>query len=152
MLCTEIEINLKDYASDISDKHHDILWCLATEFSKHIPRSSLTFEKVSSLLAEYLLKGKCLIIFDALDEIPIQASRNKVRDEISTFCDIYYLNRFIISTREVGYLRNRFDRDFIHIRINEFNMSQIKQYSENWLKINHEEKILESFGTGLSWS
>lgn len=141
----KLKINLKDYASDISDKHHDILWCLATEFSKHVPRNEVTPEKIPSLLSEYLLKGKCLVIFDALDEIPIQASRNKVRDEISTFCDIYYSNRFIISSREVGYLRNRFDKDFVHIRINEFNMSQIKQYSENWLKINHEEKEFEEF-------
>jgi len=141
----KLKINLKDYASDISDKHHDILWCLATEFSKHIPRNKLTFENVSALLAEYLLKGKCLVIFDALDEIPVQASRNKVRDEISTFCDVYYSNRFIISTREVGYLRNRFDKDFVHIRINEFNMSQIKQYSKNWLKINHEGKEFDKF-------
>lgn len=141
----KLKINLKDYASDISDKHHDILWCLTAEFSKHIPRNELTSEDVSTLLAEYLQKGKCLVIFDALDEIPVQASRDKVRDEISTFCDVYYSNRFIISTREVGYLRNRFDKDFVHIRINEFNMSQIKQYSENWLKINHEGKDFEDF-------
>lgn len=141
----KLKIDLKDYASDISDKHHGILWCLATEFSKRIPANKLAFEEVSTLLAEYLVSGKCLVIFDALDEIPVQASRNKVRDEISTFCDVYYSNRFIISTREVGYLRNCFDKDFIHIWIKEFEMKQIKQYSENWLKVNHEDQKFEDF-------
>lgn len=141
----KLKINLKDYAGDISEKHHDILWCLATEFSKRIPRNKLTFDAVSSLLDQYLSKGRCLVIFDALDEIPVQANRSKVRDEIAAFCDIYYCNRFIISTREVGYLRNRFEKDFVHIRINEFDMPQIKQYSRNWLKVNHEDQEFEEF-------
>lgn len=141
----KLKIDLKDYASDISDKHHKILWCLTTEFSKRIPGNKLAFEKASALLARYLAQGKCLVVFDGLDEIPIQTSRNKVRDEISTFCEVYYLNRFIISTREVGYLRNCFDRDFIHIRIEEFEMKQIKQYSENWLKVNHQGQKFEEF-------
>jgi len=79
--------------------------------------------------------GKCLVILDALDEIPTLAIRNKVRDEIAIFCGLYYLNRFIISTREAGYLRNRFDETFLHIKINQFSDYQIRKYSENWFKL-----------------
>lgn len=90
-------------------------------------------------------KGNCLIILDALDEIPTQSVRNKVRDEIGRFCDIYYLNRFIITTREAGYLRNRFDETFLHIRINQFTNQQIKQYSRNWFKSNYTTKNFDEF-------
>lgn len=141
----KLKINLKDYAGDISDKHRDILWCLSTEFFKHIPRDKLTFDDIYRLLAEYLQSGKCLVIFDALDEIPVQEKRNKVRDEISTFCELYYLNRFIISSREVGYLKNRFNRDFIHIRINEFNMDQVRRYSKNWIYLNNKNIDFNQF-------
>lgn len=147
----KLKINLKDYAGDISDRHRDILWCLATEFSKHIPRNKLTFEDISCLLDEYLQNGKCLVIFDALDEIPVQGMRNVVRNAISIFCEVYYLNRFIISSREVGYLKNRFDRDFIHIRINEFNMDQVKQYSRNWLSLNYQDIDFDQFWEKFSF-
>lgn len=147
----KLKINLKDYAGDIFDRHRDILWCLATEFSKHIPRNKLTFEDISCLLDEYLQNGKCLVIFDALDEIPVQGMRNEVRNTISIFCDMYYLNRFIISSREVGYLKNRFDRDFIHIRINEFDMNQIKQYAKNWLSLNYEDIDFDQFWEKFSF-
>lgn len=78
------------------------------------------------MLSDYLDNGKCLVILDALDEIPTLAIRNKVRDEIAIFCGLYYLNRFIISTREAGYLRNRFDETFLHIKINQFSDYQIR--------------------------
>lgn len=128
----KIKLDLKEWAEDVEQGKRDILGCIAAEFYKKIKRKNLTFEDAESLLAGFLEKGRCLVIFDALDEIPTQAVRNKVRDEIAAFCELYYLNRFIISTREVGYLRNRFDDSFLHIRINEFDDDQVKQYSRNW--------------------
>ena len=80
-----------------------------------------------------------MVILDALDEIPTQALRNVVRNEIETFTSVYYLNRFIISTREAGYLKNRFDDTFLHIRINKFDFEQIEKYSKNWYMSNYED-------------
>lgn len=142
----KIKINLKECAEDIEHQRKDILDCITTEFYKKIKRTKLTLEAAGGLLAGFLEKGKCLLIFDALDEIPAQATRNKVRDEIASFCDLYYLNRFIISTREVGYLRNRFDDSFLHIRINEFHEEQVKQYSRNWYAANYGETPVQSEG------
>lgn len=141
----KLKINLREYAADISERHNDIIWCLATEFSKHTAQRRLSFDNIRSMLKDILIKGKCLVIFDALDEIPTQESRNRVRDEISNFCELYYLNRFIISSREVGYLKNRFDSEFVHIRINEFNMEQIEKYSSNWFKTNHKDADFSEF-------
>lgn len=141
----KIKIDLKEYARDIGEEKRDLLWCLASEFYKKIKRTKVDFSGAEKLIADYLDKGNCLIILDALDEIPTQSVRNKVRDEIGRFCDIYYLNRFIITTREAGYLRNRFDETFLHIRINQFTNQQIKQYSRNWFKSNYTTKNFDEF-------
>ena len=135
----KLKIDLKEYAKDIGEKKRSLLWCITNEFSKRIRQTNLSFEDLQSIVASNLNKGKCLVILDALDEIPTQPIRNKVRDEIANFSAIYYLNRFVISTREVGYLRNRFNDTFLHIRINQFNSSQIKKYSRNWYLSYYEE-------------
>ena len=128
----KIKLDLKEYAEEVGYQKKNILWCIAMEFSRRTKHTGLSSEEIQAVLSDYLNKGKCLVIFDALDEIPDLAARNKVRDEIAIFCDIYYLNRFIISSREAGYLKNRFDDTFLHVKINSFNMEQIRQYSKNW--------------------
>lgn len=135
----KLKIDLKEYAEEIGEKKKGVLWCIANEFSKRIKYSGQTFEELQAIVAEKLNTGSCLVILDALDEIPTQALRNTVRNEIETFTSLYYLNRFIISTREAGYLKNRFDETFLHIRINKFNSQQIEKYSKNWYLSNYED-------------
>ncbi|MBE7065134.1 MAG: hypothetical protein E7384_04905 [Ruminococcaceae bacterium] len=135
----KLKIDLKEYAEEIGEKKKGILWCIANEFVKRIKYSGQTIEEIQVIVAEKLNSGSCLIMLDALDEIPTLALRNTVRREIETFTSVYYLNRFIISTREAGYLKNRFDETFLHIRINQFDSEQIKQYSKNWYLSYYED-------------
>jgi len=135
----KIKIDLKEYAEEIGEKKKGILWCIANEFSKRIKYSGQTMEEFQAIIAEKLTEGSCLVILDALDEIPTPALRNTARKEIETFTSVYYLNRFVISTREAGYLKNRFDDTFLHIRINKFNSEQIKKYSKNWYLSNYDD-------------
>lgn len=141
----KIKIDLKEYAHDIGEDKKDLLWCITSEFRKKIRRAKMSFDDTEKLLTSYLEDGKCLVILDALDEIPTQKIRNRVRDEIGSFCEIYYLNRFIISTREAGYLKNRFDDSFLHIKINDFDDKQIGKYSENWFCSYYERKKFKEF-------
>lgn len=141
----KIKIDLKEYAHDIGEEKKDLLWCITSEFRKKIKRAKMSFNDTEKLLTTYLEDGKCLIILDALDEIPTQKIRNKVRDEIGSFCEIFYLNRFIISTREAGYLKNRFNDSFLHIKINDFDNKQIQQYSKNWYCSYYEQKDFIEF-------
>jgi hypothetical protein len=141
----KIKIDLKEYAKDIYEDKKDILWCLSTDFSKRVKRGNLNFNDIERLLGKYLDEGKCLVIFDALDEIPTQSVRNKVRDEIAMFSELYFTNRYIISTREVGYLKNRFDDSFLHIKINNFDDVQIKKYGGNWFSVNNNKACFDEF-------
>lgn len=141
----KIKIDLKEYAKEIGENKKDLLWCIATEFSRKIKRTKLSFSEIETILSEFLDNGRCLIILDALDEIPTQPVRDKVRNVIADFCEIYYLNKFIISSREVGYLRNSFDDSFLHIKINDFGDAQIKKYSQNWFCSNYFKKDFKDF-------
>ncbi len=141
----KIKIDLKEYANDIWSEKKDILWCITTDFFKKTRRQNYTFDELGNLLSDLLSKGQCLIIFDALDEISKQSVRNKVRDAIHNFSELYFLNRFIISSREAGYLRNQFDGSFLHFKINDFDDKQIKQYSHNWFSTNYIDNDFNEF-------
>lgn len=142
----KIKIDLKAYAEEISSSKKDILSCIANQFYKKTKRSvDLDADTIEILLSRLLEEGRCLIIFDALDEIPKQAERNTVRTEIANFCDLYYLNRFVITTREVGYLKNKFDNSFVHLKIDKFSIKQIEEYSKNWFEYYHSNEKYSDF-------
>ena len=146
----KIKIDLKEYANDIWNDKKDILWCIATDFFKKTKRQNCSFQELETLLSDLLSKGHCLIIFDALDEISKQSVRNKVRDTIHNFSELYFLNRFIISSREAGYLRNQFDGTFLHLKINDFDDEQIKQYAHNWFSSNYQDNDFSDFWKGFT--
>jgi len=142
-----IKINLKDYSGQFESGKH-VFDFLADEVRKKTPRSKQN--NIDTTISEYLDSGSALIIFDALDEITSESVREKARQEISHFVDMYYLNKFIITTREVGYLQHRFDESFLHIRICPFNPEQIKQYANAWYTlINLEVAKKRGFKTKL---
>ena len=132
----KLKINLKDHANAIIKKDLEVLDCLCQEFERRIPHLQLKSYDVKASLSRHLDEGNCLIIFDALDEVDSQFARDRVRDEIANFCNVYFLNRFIITSREVGYLKNKFDDSFLHLRIGLFSENQIKNYVFKWFKLN----------------
>lgn len=136
-----IRINLKDYVSQI-ENNKAILDCLSDEVAKRMTFSKSS--KVKPTIAEYLENGNALVIFDALDEIPSEALREKTRCEISRFTEVYYLSKYIITSREIGYLRNKFEDDFLHIRICPFNNEQIKKYAKLWYTLRQSVDLGEA--------
>lgn len=56
----KIKIDLKEYAKEIGENKKDLLWCIATEFSKKIKRTKMRFSEIEKVLAEFLNQGKCL--------------------------------------------------------------------------------------------
>lgn len=116
-----------------------ILESLCTELESAIDRSSLTDIDLSEAISKKLYNGNCLIIFDGLDEISSEAIRNDVRCKIQEFCLVYPANKYIITSREVGYLSNKFNNSFTHLRILNFDDDQIKEYVTIWNEINNKD-------------
>lgn len=148
----KIKIDLKDYAKSISENREDLLTCLAKEVSLKIKNYKSDIDALKIKIGSYLDSGKCLIVFDALDEITTQKAREDVRESISSLCNLYPLSKYIVTSREVGYLSNDFDDDFLHYRICEFSDNQIEKYINNWLDINRQssrEEFITNFNLAV---
>jgi hypothetical protein len=84
-----------------------------------------------------LEKGKLLILFDGLDEVP-SANLNNVIEIIQDFVDQYSQNRYIASCRIAAYQYN-FQR-FTDVVIADFNDKQIQQFIHNWFQSKKDQE------------
>ena len=142
----KVKLNLKDIVKKI-DNNFDIERCICDEMRKRVV-NKFNNELIEKVVIDYLCAGKCLILFDALDEIDVLSKRIDIRVEINNFCNKYILNKFIITSREVGYLKNQFDNTFLHLRISPFDDHQIREYCGRWFKFQHikiNEKINKKY-------
>ncbi len=57
----------------------------------------------SNLIKRQLSRGKVLLLFDGLDEIPDASLRLQIVRQVEMFTQAYPLNRFLITSRIVGY-------------------------------------------------
>lgn len=84
----------------------------------------------------YLITGRCLVLFDGMDEVGSLVQRKEMRDLIQGFIDEYPYNHFMISSRIVGYEKAAFtDDQFTHYRLLEFDENEITLFTNNWYKI-----------------
>jgi hypothetical protein len=87
------------------------------------------FPEAQQFTEKALEKGKLLVIFDGLDEVPTR-NLNAVVGQIQDFVDRYDNNRFIASCRTAAY-RSSFQR-FQDVEIADFSHEQIEQFISNW--------------------
>lgn len=73
---------------------------------------------------------KCLVIIDGLDEVPDVILRARVATQIEQFVSSYWENRFVITSRIVGYKRNQLTGNFAHFTLTELRKEQIIGYLE----------------------
>jgi NACHT domain len=120
--CIPVFIELKRFtSSDI-----DIEKIIAEEFS------ICGFPVPDNFTKEALESGNLLILFDGLDETPIN-NLNKVIEQIQNFVDKYHKNRFIASCRTARYRTSNFRR-FSDVAIADFDDKQIQQFIYNWFQ------------------
>jgi len=89
------------------------------------------FPNPEKVLKSTLERGKLLILFDGLDEVPSANLSNAIQ-AIEDFVDRYHKNRYIVSCRIAAYQHNF--RRFTDVVIAEFNDRQIQQFIRNWFQ------------------
>lgn len=95
---------------------------------------------------KYMLEqGKCLVLFDGLDEVGQEANQDTTIRQIKEFTDTYYSNQYIISCRLVAY--NYWFDKFTDVEIADFNDEQIQRFIDNWFR--GEPKTAEGCWKGL---
>ncbi len=84
------------------------------------------------LFAWALKCKKCLVIIDGLDEVPDQIMRMRVASKIEQFVCDYSENRFIVTSRIIGYRSNQLTLDFAHCVLVDLEKDQIIEFLKNW--------------------
>ena len=102
----------------------------------HIEHTLETFYQCPSppgLVAQLLLTGRAIVVFDGLDELLDTSRRVDVTARVERFCTEYPLTRVLVTSRLVGYDQARLDdRQFTQYRIARFADAQVGDYVRNW--------------------
>ena len=89
---------------------------------------------------EYLMRsGRILVVFDGLDELLDTSYRQKISEDVESFCRLYPGSPVLVTSREVGYEQAPLDdRDFDTLRIAPFEDSQVQEYVTKWFSVDTE--------------
>lgn len=80
-----------------------------------------------------LTRRKMIVLFDGLDEVASLDDRSRLVEEIENFAQHYPGNRFLVTSRPVGYKYVSFSAPlFSQAEIKPFNDEQIYQFLEHW--------------------
>lgn len=93
---------------------------------ENYPQVSITF------ILRQLEQGRVFLLFDGLDEIPDASLRNQVVNQIEVFTQAFPKNRFIITSRIVGYIEAPLPPGYQPYTIAPFNEKQIKLFTQKW--------------------
>ena len=82
-----------------------------------------------------LENGECCVCFDGLDELGAAGLRREITLAVSAMANRYARNRFIVTSRLVGYEEAPLDRnDFAHHTVQPLSDEDIKLFVEKWYK------------------
>ncbi|MCP4658191.1 MAG: NACHT domain-containing protein, partial [bacterium] len=85
-----------------------------------------------SCLREAIEAGQCLVILDGLDEITVPQLRIAVTARIESLVHAWGGNRFLVTSRIVGYERSPLTRDFQHATLCELTIADRERFVELW--------------------
>ncbi|MDJ0660872.1 MAG: NACHT domain-containing protein [Crocosphaera sp.] len=133
---TPFLVILRDYASQ---KQQDP--CSILEFINDNIKANYQITTFPNDAVEYLLlNGRAVIIFDGLDELTNTSDRQKIRDDVEDFANLYPSVPILVTSREVGYKEAPLNEErFNTFNLGSFNEKQVKDYAEKWFKVTTEE-------------
>lgn len=127
-----IFVSLKSFATDAQrQKQFNLLdYIYRQEFCSWGEKD---FKVVETILDE----GRALVLLDGLDEV-IGVDQEAVIGEVSSFCDRFHKNRFLISCRTQN--RHRLE-GFEDVEIDDFKPDQVLRFIQHWFKVvTHNEE------------
>ncbi len=133
-----ILIRVSDYAKAMSKPENDSL-PLEKFFMEYFEAEYPNSPKLPNRLLQELQDGHCLLLLDGLDEVANDELRRQITENIFTFIAAHsserivdrYYNRFIITSRIVGY-ESSFFANYAHYTLQDLGDEQIKQFLTQW--------------------
>jgi len=123
-----ILVVLRDYGAEKKDCKCSIL-----QFIETMVNSEYQIKPPNGAFEYLLLNGRAIVIFDGLDELIETRYRQKISDDIESFCNLYPSVPVLVTSREVGYRQAPLDKKtFDQFQLAPFNEEQVKEYVTNW--------------------
>ncbi len=84
---------------------------------------------------QQLADGNCLILIDGLDEVPAVENRRAIAAWIEELAAVYSRNRYIVTSRIMGYEQARLGAGFAHYYVSDFDHDDIQSFTNNWYRV-----------------
>ena len=92
--------------------------------------------------------GRAVVVFDGLDEVTDRNRRAEMVKRIHAFTSRFPAVSILVTTREVGYEHSPLSRTvFNHVRLSEFTLGQVRDYSARWFTLVGKPELAEPFLT-----
>ena len=95
------------------------------------------------LFQDRLARGVCVVLLDGLDEVAETYQRGQVVREIESFVARYPDNRYVVTSRIVGYEHARLDAQFRHFTLAELPPETISDFVARWYDAIESEPTAE---------
>jgi hypothetical protein len=90
-----------------------------------------------------LVSGECCVCLDGLDELGAAGVRREITAAVSALANRYSRNRFIITSRIVGYEEAPLSREeFAHHTVQPLGDEDIKSFVEKWYRAREKDAVL----------
>jgi formylglycine-generating enzyme required for sulfatase activity len=127
-----IRVDLREFAQGIPGDAKtgtcELIW-------QHVAQQLDTqnLQGLAPLLKEKLCEGKCLVLFDGLDEVSETDKRRLVREAVNDFADTYTESRFIVTCRVLSYTDQAWQlTGFPAVTLAPLSEESIHTFIENW--------------------
>lgn len=101
--------------------------------------------RFGALFASSLLAGSAIVVIDGLDEIADSSIKVLAGRRIEEFVSEYSGNRFVVTSRVVGYRENQLNGGFKEYRLMPFTPQQVLTFLTRWhLAVEQESLIVDS--------
>ncbi len=107
--------------------------CSIVEFITQTCKSRYQLQAPSGAFEYLLSTGRCLVVFDGLDELLDTGYRTEISQDVQSFANLYPSTPILVTSREVGYDQAPLpDEVFPAFRLAEFGLSDVRRYAQRW--------------------
>jgi HEAT repeat protein len=104
------------------------------EVVDYVEHELLPRPELAEMLAKAIRANECLIILDGLDEVSDPNLRINVTRKIQALVARFSENRYLVTSRIVGYDRSPLTRDFTHATLKELESEDQKRFVRLWYR------------------
>ena len=132
-------VPLREFAAECTGRGQD--YCLLDYLYTHA-REHLLLNLPGGFFEKALEAGRCLICLDGLDEVWAVGQRKAVSDAAKALAARYPRNRYLVTSRIVGYEEAPLDRrDFTHHTVLPLEDDDIREFVRKWYAVRERDLV-----------